>query len=88
MVELRGGGSGGGGVGRSNVGRTDGGLDSLNYGRRIFSPDRQTRGVVLYQKENASHAKIRDPLAVTPAAAAVTHLLDLWSFGIDFICFY
>ena len=88
MVELRGGGSGGGGVGRSNVGRSDGGLDSLNYGRRIFSPDRQTRGVVLYQKENASHAKIRDPLAVTPAAAAVTHLLDLWSFGIDFICFY
>ena len=86
MVELRGGGSGGSGGGRSNVGRSDGGLDSLNYGRRIFSPDRQTRGVVLYQKENAPHAKVRDPFAAT--LVAVTHLLDLWSFAIDFICFY
>ena len=61
MVELRGGGSGGSGGGRSNVGRSDGGLDSLNYGRRIFSPHRQTRGVVLYQKENAPHTVTLSP---------------------------
>ena len=44
---------GGGGGGRSNGG---GGLDSLNYGRRIFSPDRQTRGGgLVYQKEKNHH---------------------------------
>ena len=74
MVELREAEAAAAAAAATSVGRRFGFIE-------LWSPHflaRQTRGGVLYQKENAPQARLRDSLAGTPAA--VTHSPKLGKF--------